>query len=168
MHRWIVLAFVAALLISCGGNSKASQIESLLIQPADIPAGDTAGSVQTSATSMLMYFDLPPNKEMRHQEVLRDGKRDGWTTVFLYPSAADQDAVYRKFVEGLGTDAHSIAGLGEKAMGTDYVPGDDGFDPDITFVRCGAVVFVRVTTPTQAAIDYAKRLDQRITPVLCQ
>jgi len=168
MKYVVLLALLATLLVSCGGNPKATQIEPLLIQSTDAPAGDTIGPVQTSAQSMLMYFDLPANKEMRHQEIFKNGKRDGWATVFLYPSATDQEKVYSTFVQGLGSDAHPIDGLGERAMGTEFVPGDAGYDPDITFVRCGAIVFIRMSVPTADVVAYAKRLDQRLTPVLCQ
>lgn len=177
MKTWIVLGILAALLCACGGTAAvptpaptvAQAIGPLLIQTADIPPGDTADPVQSEVSGLLMYFNLPPKRELRHQELFKDGKRDGWTTVFLYPSTTDQKLVYQNFVTQIGDTGHPLDGIGEQSFGDEPTTDSSGSINDMVFVRCGAIAFISWDSPSmQTATDYAKRLDQRLTPILCK
>jgi hypothetical protein len=159
VKSWIILGALAALLAGCGGA--ASKIESAMILPGDFPSDMQPGPMQTKAGG-LMFFNLPSADVVRYQEIFRGSELIGNIAVFVYPAAATRNTIYQTFVDGLGTDGHAVRNIGDQAAAQDS---GDGL-ADLTFVRCTALVFVRLET-TQQTVDYAQRLDQRLAPIVC-
>jgi hypothetical protein len=163
------------VLSACGGLTAAPQaaqpaiplteidLAPLLIESGDLPADLSAGEVRTSVPSGLRA--VPPPIKVIDQRFQRAGEAVGGVVVLLYQSSADVKAAYRLTV-GEGKNSQEHAGLGD--TGRIWLP--KGLSPRTTvaFTRCHAYVDVTIA---QGSVDevtaYARRLDQRLQPLVC-
>lgn len=140
-------------------------LEPLLIQSGDLPAGLSGAQVKDEAPAM--FAGVPHPTKAIDQRFQRAGDTAGGITVLLYQSDADRDVAYADVVKGLGKGAVAQNGVGERAMA---VNNTDLLEfVDLTFVRCHAVVHIRFsgTSEPSDAAAYAKRLDKRLSSVVC-
>lgn len=164
MLKWLIIA--AFVLVSCGAPNLARlDLEPLLIQPGDLPAGISAAQVRAELPQM---FEGVPTPIKAIDQRFQDGVGNaGGVSVALYEGAADRDAAYDKLVKGMTSDAQAYTGVGERAtsLTLDMVIQAT----DVAFIRCHAVVYVRIvgSSDLTGAISYAKRLDERLKEVVC-
>lgn len=167
MKTLSILALVAVMLASCGGtNLKTVNLEPVLIQEGDLPAGFTGAQVKDTLPPMFEHA-APPTKAL-YQGFQRAGNGAGGVSVLLYESDTDRDATYADSVKGMGDGTQPQTDVGERAT----ILSSDSYSTllaDLVFVRCHAVVFVRFigTKQPSDAAAYAKRLDQRLQPLVC-
>lgn len=133
-----------------------------LVEQGELPEGLIAGDVQATALESLAG-SLPPNTETRTRLFRRARILRGGITAFVIPTTASSDAAYRAVVGALGPRAQLLPALGEQAV---VVEATWGYPAMIAFVRCGVVVVIRMHIQAmQPALDYAQRLDRRLTTV---
>ncbi len=141
-------------------------LESLLIQSGDLPAGYSGGQVRSGAPAM--FDELPPAIADISQQFEHNGGPAGGVTIFLYSTVALVRSGYQAILAGFGDDTVARVTVGEQARMVETGFGFDG--ADIVFTRCAAVVHVRMTDGADAAsvTAYAERLDDRLQPVVCR
>lgn len=154
-------------------------LEPLLIQPGDLPAGFSGAQVKDVAPSL--FDDLPTAENTMDQRFERGGDTAGGVTVFLYDSTSEIEEAYAlimsieadyALIMG-GMNVQTVAGVGEQAIVSVLSLPVGGFtleSSDLAFIRCNAVVHIRMADVVD--IDtirvYAKRLDSRLESVVCQ
>lgn len=135
-----------------------------LVEQGELPEGLIAGDVQATALESLAG-SLPPNTETHTRLFSRAGIVRGGVTAFVIPTNASSDAAYRAVVGALGPRAQLLPAIGEQAVAVEPT---GGYPAMIAFVRCGVVVVIRMDIQAmQPALDYAQRLDRRLTTVVC-
>ena len=167
MKTWAILGILAALLASCGGTDlKTVNLEPTLIQDGDLPAGFTGAQVNDILPPM--FQTVPAPTKALYQGFQRNGDVAGGVTVLLYDADADRDVTYVASVKGFGGDGRSQTDVGERASILAKDVQSFSF-VDLVFVRCHAVAHIRFigTSKPGDATAYARRLDQRLTPLVC-
>lgn len=175
---------VALLLVACGGVAPAAlpttlpaptavpldqiDLESLMVQPGDLPAGVSGAQVRDVAPKM--FDGMPGALKTAYQQFARGDQPAGGVVVFLYEADADRDQGYGFILGGMGTTT-AVEGVGEQATATEpskEVAAVLNFT-DLLFQRCHAVAHIRMTGADTAAsiAAYAKRLDKRLSSVAC-
>ena len=156
------------------------RLEPLLIQPGDLPAGFSVAQVKDVAPSM--FDDLPSAENTIDQRFERGGDTAGGVTVFLYDSTSEIEEAYAllmsieaDYVALLtgGMNVQTVTGVGEQAIVSVLSLSVGGFtleSSDLAFIRCNAVVHIRMAgvVDIDTIKAYAKRLDSRLEPVVCQ
>jgi hypothetical protein len=144
------------LLLSCGGPTRQA-LEGALIQEGDLPAGYVAGQISDGAT-------MSGHMEGFDQRVMRDIQAPGgpgfvpyYVVVALYTDRTAQARDFDRSLAGLTADGHLSHEVGEQARIRDNI---------IMFIRCGALVQMQFGIP-QEALAYAKRLDGRLSSIVC-
>jgi hypothetical protein len=155
-------------------------LEALLFQPGDLPTGATADRIDDPTP--LNFVNDPPATSMAGRRFERDGRGAGSVAVLLYASPADAEQAYGRLTTSVRDDAASSGspaqaepGLGDRAMrarlslrSSTYGPGQVAV---VVFARCHALVDIRLNEWTGLALDaalgYAKRLDQRLVAAVC-
>lgn len=186
--RRVVLAILAALaLIGCGAAPAAQaptvavstavptalplealDLEPLLVQPGDLPAGMSGAQVRDTAPKM--FDGMPGAQRTAYQQFARGSEPAGGVAVFLYEADADRDQGYGFVLGGMGPTV-TVEGVGDHATATEpskEVAALLNFS-DLLFQRCHAVAHIRMTGTDAAAsiAAYAKRLDKRLSAVVC-
>lgn len=173
--RWIIAVF---LLAACGGTPdviapttippttvplSALDLEPLLIQSGDLPAGIAAAQVKDVAP--LAFNGYPPTTKAIDQRFQRDGKAVGGVVVLLYEQQ-DNFNTARSLAMKISESSKPLDGVGEEAkafLGSDLLP-----IRGITFIRCRAIVDVSISNVTiEEVAAYAMRLDKRLSGVVC-
>lgn len=191
--RYILLA-AALVLAGCGASPQPSQqavdqtfatigaglgatavpltaldLEPLLIQPGDLPAGVVGSQVKDKAPPV--FKDVPPPMKAIDQRFgLADGAIIGGVTVLLYDSPADLEKAYAVVVKGMGSSAYPSTEVGDKTRIGGLTVRTQRI-AEVTFVRCHALVSVSLSAtpqPDDDTLTYAKRLDKRLTPLVCR
>lgn len=180
--KYLFVFLAALVLAACGGSPAPTadaptaapavptaipleqiDLEPLLVQSGDLPAGTTGAQVRDTAPAM--FKDIPAATNTAYQQLATGAKQTGGVAVFLYADAAPRDAAYQAIATGMGSDT-SAPTIGERAAlsaGGDILPFSD-----LLFQRCRAVAHIRMTGSDAAAIEsYAKRLDKRLQAVAC-
>ncbi len=155
-------------------------LEPLLIQPGDLPAGFSGAQVKDVAPNM--FDDLSAAENTIDQRFERGGDTAGGVTVFLYDSTSEIEEAYAllmsieaDYVVLLtgGMNIQTVTGVGEQAIVSVLSFSVGGFaleSSDLAFIRCNAVVHIRMAgvVDIDTIKAYAKRLDSRLEPVVCQ
>jgi len=159
-------------------------LESLLVLSGDLPAGLTGAQVRDQVPEM--FKDIGGYDNAIFREFERNGKHIGGVTIFLYESLDALDVAYDSigdFGESGGKEIKNTGGemkitvgnipdVGEEAKywvveGSFLGISLDG--ADLAFTRCHSVVHIRVDTANiDVIVAYAKRLDKRITELVCR
>jgi hypothetical protein len=172
---YLVVLIVALLALdACGGSPAATptltadqlaklDLVPLLIQSGDLPAGLSGAQVKDTVPAGLKA--VPKPVKVIDQRFERNGTTVGGVVVLLYEASDDVKAAYRLTV-GEGKNSEAQDSLGDTAR--IWLP--KGLSPRTTvaFTRCHAYVDVSIG---EASIDdvtaYARRLDQRLQPLVC-
>lgn len=141
----------------------ALDIEPLLVQDGDLPAGYVAG--QVSSDYPPMFYGIPRPDRTVSRELGLNGRGAGLVTVLLYERPDQLEAAYQFLLGGFGPNAEAVLETGERAQAVD----SSGNWVDLVFVRCRAVVHIRLTQRADVPVarDYAQRLDARLQPLIC-
>ncbi len=140
----------------------------LLIQEGDLPAGYSGAQIRDEAPAP--FNRLPETQNQISQELAHSNTTGGRVSVFVYDSLADRDTAYSILIEDIMISGGEVTGrVGESdyttyvyLMGTHYTA--------LSFTRCGAVVNINLSgrQDQEAIIAYARRLDQRLEPIICR
>lgn len=176
-------AVFLVLLIACGGGTAtlpptvppvptsppttiplaAIDLEPLLIQPGDLPAGITGAQVKDVAPPAFKAY--PPATKAIDQRLQRDGETIGGIVVLLYEeqSALEQAKILATTTSEVSRPLDSVGEGGKAFLGSDLLP-----LRGVTFVRCRAIADVSMgRVAIEEVIAYAKRLDRRLAGVVC-
>lgn len=161
MRRLVALALLM-LIASCG---QPANLEPLLIQSGDLPAGMSAGQVSENIPPI--YADAPKPVRFIRQQFARGDEPAGAIAVLIYDQAAERDQAYTTISNGMG-GATPLPDIAERA-GFSYL--NIGLPSyDFVFQRCRAIVHMRMVGESLSADNleaYAKRLDSRLRPAVC-
>jgi len=186
--QWIALVIVLSCLAGCGTAPATEQatrtnaaegpaaaptkqplvsvdLEPLLIQAGDLPAGVTGAQVRD--TPPKMFDGMPKAAKAVYQQLAQGNQQTGGVAVFLYETGVD--AGYAFAAKGMG-DVDPVADVGEQAIVTKAADNPALNFVDLLFRRCAAVVHTRMSgadLDRDTAAAYAKRLDARLKPVVC-
>jgi len=147
------------------------QLDSIVIQEGDLPAGFSGAQIRDTAPEM--FKDLPSAQNTVYQQLEKEGDVAGGITIFLYDSQDNIETAYNLIVGGLLDDAKLSDEVGEKAIISSIsitIADITIKSVDMAFVRCGAVVHIRMsgTDDVNSVVAYAKRLDNRLKTLICQ
>lgn len=141
-------------------------IEPLLVADGDLPSSFQPGQIED-----LVINDDMPKPEQATVRLLdfADGP-GGYVAVYLYANEDDRNEAFDRVV---GSGGEDVSGIGERAKVN--APGANIPIATVSFIRCHAVVSVRLKVETKlnlppdsrVAENYAKRLDKRLQPVVC-
>lgn len=145
-------------------------LESLLVQNGDLPAGVSGAQIRDTAPEMPPK--MPKTTKTVYQQLAVGNAEIGGVSVFLYEETADRDAAMAALTE-LIDPSGPINGIGEQAV-TNKASAAAGvmgrLTTDVIFRRCAAIVQISLDNQRydQATVaSYAKRLDKRLAGVVC-
>ena len=146
-------------------------LESIIIEDGDLPAGFSGAQIRDVAPGM--FRDLPLAQNTVYQQLEKNGETAGGIAIFLYDSQENVEEAYNLIVDGMTDDAELSNNVGEKATTLSMSMTALGITTkaaEIVFVRCGAVVHIRMTgtSDVDSVVAYAKRLDRRIEILVCR
>lgn len=157
------------------------ELEPLLIQSGDLPAGVSAAQVRTNLPEMFDGVSDPDNAIFQQFEM--DGEAAGGVTVMLFSKPAALRQTYEEIADGMIVDeptqgmsfTNRSADVGDdqtEAVVTEIelTFGNTNFvSSEIIFSRCFALVHIRMTggVGIDAITAYAERLDRRLVGVVC-
>lgn len=179
----ICLLAVSIIILGCGGGQlwgeptskllTSAQISEVKLELLSFQAGDLPAKYEIAVPTTTIperFKDFPVAQNQISVEITLFGSWAGNATIFLYERQADID---KAFQLSSGTANETISGLGEKSVFAAFsIPyGTEGGTIDganVLFVRCSAVVEIRlITENNEDVIAYAKRLDERLMPAVC-
>lgn len=182
--RYLLAAVFVFALVACGGSPAAVaptaaptpaptkvplaalDLEPLLIQSGDLPAGLTGAQVLDSVPPAYQQMQMPAAEKLIFQRLARGSDPGGYVVVSLYGDAAKRTDAYVKIT----TDMRTLGALTmpEDIGETAALHSDTLFGGHVAFQRCAAVVEVLLTgTDAQEVAAYAKRLDTRLRAAVC-
>jgi hypothetical protein len=171
----------------------ALDLPSLAFERDDLPAGYAIARMSVNPAPELR--DAPPPLGTLRFEIQFNGLSDGSAAIALYPTRDERDAAYESVVARVSSDASQqdappnapappdvAAGIGEHQ----HVIRQVLYPPSgailtrtrgVVFARCGTVVLLRLGAGSHdfdqpdaepPVIRYARRLDERLTPLVCR
>ncbi len=169
---------VAATQEPQAASPVASQdVESALVVAGDLPEGIVANEVTTTMDGR--FNVLPPAVKALRQVFIRelDQKEVGSVSIFQYNTKEKADQAFNQLVGMVGNNSHAEPEIGDSSM---FVSASvsilDYFftSGDVAFTRCTSTIHIRLEYRTSEydetgaqLFDYAKKLDERLTPLLC-
>jgi hypothetical protein len=184
----LILFFIALVMTGCGPSEDAIQkaieqtqmamptatlipfselnLESILIVPGDLPPGYEASQIRSERGDITKPAPVPDY--FVSQMLSKSGAPKGLVDVLVYEDASKVSNAYdlaSKNAPGQGT-AKKIE-IGEEGQIASFFLSYEVVT--VTFFRCNAVVSIQfMGAGPDGARDYAKRLDERITPIVCR
>jgi hypothetical protein len=153
----------------------ALDLEPLLIQSGDLPAGLSGAQILDSAPQAYTSMQIPEADGFVFQRLQRGGDPAGYIVVSLYGDTVKRDATYARLLEDFqgaakhgGATPQEVSDVGERATiveRSSYFSGAHAI-----FVRCQSVVDVRMAgdlVEKAEVLAYARRLDRRLQTALC-
>lgn len=164
-----VALLLAILLTSCHHEKSLSEVdlESLLVQPGDLPEQLMAGSVKTISPGVIRFIQA-----LEQEITTKDGEIVGAVRVYLFQSNADRDHAYELFslVESQeGVTPYSVPSIGDLTAAR-YI--NEG-SLELVFTQCQAVVTIWLGTAgsyslkEEDVVHYAQQLDRRLASEIC-
>lgn len=157
------------------------ELESLLVQAGDLPAGVSAAQVRSTLPEMFDGISEPDAAIFQQFE--KDNDVAGGVSVLLYSKPAALQDGYNYLIDGMDSDA-AVEGLSSTIRSADV--GDGQIEAivtemrlsaagvtfelnEIVFSRCSALVHIRMTGGVGIAgiTAYAERLDRRLESAVC-
>ncbi len=148
-----------------------------LVRSGDLPPEFSGGLIEESAPPI--FRDIPKTDLQVFQQIVFGDQRKGGVGVFLYRRPASRDAAYKVLAKGFGPVgkepfsevSEAPAGLGKRGLVAISIPASRAVkgSGSILFQRCSAVVHIVVGNDpdASAAVSFAKRLDGRLTSIVC-
>lgn len=146
-------------------------LEEILIIANDLPAGYSGGQAH-EVTSEQFNWVLYKGINNLYQEIAKDNAQVGGVTVFIYENANDALKAYHELVDALGDTYEELEDVGDEGVYYTLdtnVSGISVKNTSIVFRRCYATVNLGVSgsTDLMGISAYAKRLDERLQPLVC-
>jgi hypothetical protein len=147
-------------------------LENLLIQENDLPAGYSGAQVSNMAISNLpeKISDIPEPDYSISQEFEKDGKQGGTVSIFLYEDLAKLNRAFSTMTP-LDTE-YSVEGDWEEG---ELLRVDVSYPITLkllsfTFYKCHAIVRIHFldSVSEKNSITYGNRLIKRLTPLVCR
>lgn len=148
-------------------------LESILLLPGDLPSNYKLSVFYDEIPGLLIFnknHDFPSPDAVTSMDIddtLHPDSYGGYEisrlVVMLYNDLTQRDAAYGKLRDPnnfFDTSVISSSDVGENAVAIDEVAYDY-----VVFIRCNALVFMQTTSDTA---NYAQRLDERLTPLVCR
>jgi len=140
-------------------------LEGMLIMDGDLPAGYSGAQIRATAPKII-GINLPDSQYQIYQELAKDGQMAGGISVYLYESTENIENAYVSILDGF-SDPIDLKDIGEKAAyHNTFVISRAG----LVFIRCNAVVEIDMRDlgfSDDPLFGYAKRLDKRLTEIVC-
>lgn len=156
MRLWLLLLGVI-LLAACGPRQiTRADLEAVLYQDGDTPAGWTAGQFRDTMTGSVGPAELVASRVLTPANGLFDDE----VGVAIYADHAAALAAFETLLPGLTDDGAPIE-VGDTGKERGNIVG---------FVRCRALAVIRLTSEdatTAEIATYARRLDERLRPMVC-
>lgn len=156
MRRLLIM--MVALLVACGGARAIDRatLEAALYQDGDAPQGWTAGQLRDRLNGNATGAEMVASRELHSP----DGPAGDEVAIAVYPDVDAAIQGYGRLLPGVTTD------------GQPYEVGNEGRQRGniVLFRRCRAVALVRMTHRDRDLTQlgtYARRLDERLTPLVC-
>lgn len=143
----------------------AIDLEPLLIQSGDLPAGIEGAQVRDVAPAM--FDGMPKAAKTIIQQFAQGVDQIGGVSVFLYDKDNDRESAYQFIAKGM-SNSDALTDTGDRAIVSKPIAAINFVD--ILFQRCAAVVHIRMSgedLDRDAATIYARRLDKRLLGVVC-
>jgi hypothetical protein len=140
----------------------------VLIQSGDLPAGFSGA--QFREEPLFIHGKLPVAKLIISQQFAKGDNDGGGVTVYIYQQSTDVQKTYEVISDGLPDLTDSDLAAGEKSSGeSTLVPGLID-STAFAFIRCSAAVYIQMdgVHNLSAIVPYAKNIDKRLTPLICQ
>ncbi len=180
---WLVVATIGVLaLVGCGGSAPETPsdtlapasapevaVEDVLLESGDLPEGYAAGERPTGEYVGSMWESIARPDARHEQWIAAGGENQGAAQVFLYEAEGDVELAYSQMEALLTRQAdeapHGISDIGEQSLASPVGTGT----MDLTFRRCHAAVYIRLGGLPNISdlVRYARRLDERLTPAVC-
>ena len=167
MRARLLVCVLILLTAACGGPPRPVDVdlEPLLIQSGDLPAGLAAEQVRDSWQVDLE--GLPAATQTAYRAFAREGIPAGDVIVWRYTSPADAAQAYGVIAASMQGRAVPAGAIGERAeMKVGAAPGFAV--SSIVFARCNTVTsIVMYISDLEAVQTYATRLDTRLQAAVC-
>lgn len=141
-------------------------LEPILIQSGDLPAGFSGAQIRDEAPQM--FRGMPSARNTAYQQFSYQDEVAGGVSVFLYGTSEVVDRAYAKVLDDF-IEPVDLPGLGDRAAFEiiDFLPGYSTVD--LLFAHCAAVVHIRMgnSEDNVEVLAYAKRLNRRLEPLVC-
>ena len=151
-----------------------SQLEALVIQDGDLPAGFRPAQVRDIPPSM--FYGLPPWRLLLYRQLEHEGRGAGGVTIVYFHSPSDLDTGYEVIAEGMRVEdqangllyvaSRPLPIVGDRALiaaGEVLIPLIRHTLGDIVFTRGDALVHVRLShAAVEGLIALARRIDARL------
>lgn len=166
--RQMLFLFALVVLVGCGMQLRAPtptpvNLESLIIQSGDLPAGLTAAQVLDTRPPAYDQIGMPQASKIIFQRLARGDAPGGFVVVSLYDNPANAYDTLAKSLGMVGVVTRPT-GIGEAAI----ISADKALGTTLAVKQCRAVVEVLFTQEdAQSVTAYATRLLSRLQPVIC-
>jgi len=186
-HQIIWLMTMAVLLSACASSQTSPQVdepmpetelthtaipdlEPVLLQNGDLPAGYTAGSSTSKVPTYYLKLFLPDTDYFIRVQIEEDSTVAGQVDALYYINQSTSRYAFED-IKGDMKDVNELTGIGEMAV-MEIVSKSDLVVQDsirITFTQCHVVIHIsiqRINDP-QIAISYGEILSERLKPYVC-
>jgi hypothetical protein len=119
-----------------------------------------------------MFSGIPVAQNTIYIQFEKNGSVAGGVSVFLYENQSDLERAYQLVIDGFG-DTKVTVEVGDEAVVASFSSSVGGVNldvADLAFVRCSALVHIRMSkgADKDSITAYAKRLDNRLIPIVCR
>lgn len=147
-------------------------LEELLILPGDLPTNFEGQQIRSELPEALTKIGITKGINTVSQGFkVSEWGSDG-VTITVYRTAQEAKDI---FVEKLNTDLPKVEGLGDLSIVSEGGTLCEGCSIQVLFVRCNALVYVDIFNQMatrdyvyETITTYAKRLDERLQPLVCE
>ncbi len=138
----------------------------LLLQTGDLPDGYVGGQISNSL--LPRFLNLPRPNYVIMQEIDKGGEMAGNISLMLYLNGVE--GAYQGDIADFTAERKSIDGIGEEAAFIGMGRTGSTNAGDLAFKRCSALAHIYLSNTSDEAVfvNYARRLDARLTPALCK
>ena len=143
----------------------ALDLESILITSGDLPAGYEAAQIRSELSGFSKAAPTPDY--YISQSFSYKGRMGGLIEILVYDDISNLQAAYKLTLNNLPGELNNVEiGEGGEASAL-FFPVEAA---SLSFFHCHAVVVIQFmeTSVYADAVSYGKRLDERITPIVCR
>lgn len=143
----------------------ALNLEPILITTGDLPPGYEASQIRNELSDLSKASPTPDY--FVSQSISYNGNFGGTIDVLIYEDSVKTQSAYQVISNNMPGDSTNIeVGDGGQISSTSFIVST----VSLSFIRCHAVVSVQFMETTQKddVVSYAKRLDERLKPLVCQ
>jgi hypothetical protein len=147
-------------------------LESVMLQPGDLPSSLFAGQVYSLPEDEYFAYDTAYSQGIN----TKNGQRAGEVRVYLFPDARERDKMYDLLTlmetqEGIIVFETPL--IGDAASAHQGMSGSDILHINLTFVECYAVANIELQTTDDFVLNgndiiaYAEKLATRLNSIAC-